>query len=87
MTLQIGDKVDFKYGNEVCYETLRDYVEDDKLPSEQGEVKSQLIKQGEPVSLLETRDIGCKTGTAARISTKTKGEVWTFLVHLVPAVQ
>lgn len=75
VSLKIGDRVDFVYGSE-CWSRTREGLRCDVYSETKGE--SGLLNRGEPVELLEM------VGDDARISTKSNGEVWTFLSHLKP---
>lgn len=77
--LYVGAAVDFIYGSEV-WERDRKHL---RSPSRDDETREGgLLNRGEPICILEL--IGNANGTNdARISTHSKGEVWTYAEHLM----
>jgi hypothetical protein len=68
--IAVGSPVDFVYKDE-CYGLLPLW----RFPKQEG---GGLLPQGEPIALLEV------DGDDAKISTRSHGEVWTYLAHLRP---
>ena len=71
--IALGTSVELVYGSDVCGTRPLEQYDDH-------ENETDLLPQAEPLILLEVQ------GGDAKVSTRTRGDVWVYLTHLRPVM-